>query len=57
MLFRSKVYYEGLVKNVSYFLDRLDDTEGAIDEAMIGKYDHTSAVEVVNVKNIIEHVR
>lgn len=40
-----KVYYEGLQKNAQYFHDHKDDINGAIDVAMLGKYNHTDAHE------------
>lgn len=40
-----KVYYEGLQKNARYFKDHIDDINSAIDNAMLGKYNHTDSHE------------
>lgn len=49
-----KVYYEGLMKNVDYLKDNMDDLEKAIEVAMIGKYDHTNQYERRLVTTILE---
>lgn len=40
-----KVYYEGLEKNAQFFKDNMENIDGAIDKAMIGKYNHTDKHE------------
>jgi hypothetical protein len=47
-----KVYREGLIKNVQYFKDSIDDIDGALDKAMIGKFNHTDPHELELVKHI-----
>jgi len=49
-----KVYYEGLVNNMSYFSDNADDIDGALDKALIGKYNHTSHDECELVKKVLD---
>lgn len=44
-----KVYYEGLKKNARYFTERQDDIDRALDQAMIGKYNHTDPDETREV--------
>jgi len=48
-----KIYYEGLVDNIKYFQDHTDDLEGALDRAMIGKYNHTSTDEYRTVQQLL----
>lgn len=48
-----KVYYEGLVKNAAYFKSHLDNIDEALDDALLGKYDHTDSEEVNLVKTIM----
>lgn len=48
-----KIYLEGLKKNADYFAGQVD-LNGAIDGAMMGKYDHTSHQETALVKTIVE---
>jgi hypothetical protein len=48
-----KLYYEGLSKNTSYFKQNIHDINGAIDRAMIGKYNHTSDEEYRQVNSIL----
>jgi len=40
-----KVYYEGLQKNAEFFRDNIDNLDGALDKASIGKYNHTDPEE------------
>lgn len=40
-----KVYYEGLVKNVDFLRTYSGDMNQALDDAMIGSYDHTNQEE------------
>ncbi len=40
-----KVYYEGLAKNAQYLHSNIDNIQQAIDNMMIGKYDHTDPRE------------
>lgn len=40
-----KVYWEGFVENAHYFKDRLNDIDGALNRALVGKYDHTNDEE------------
>jgi hypothetical protein len=49
-----KVYYEGLKKNADYITENADNIEQAIDNAMIGKYNHTDPAELGNILAIIE---
>lgn len=48
-----KIYYEGLEKNAQFFMDNIDDIDGALDIAMIGKYDHTDPEERKKVKDML----
>lgn len=48
-----KVYYEGLVKNASYFLKHVDDLEGALDRASHGKYNHTDDQETAHIEQLL----
>lgn len=45
MYTKLKVYYEGLMKNIQYLRDRSDDINAALDEAFLGKHDHTDPDE------------
>jgi hypothetical protein len=47
-----KVYYEGLRKNADFIAEHANDMEAAIDEAMIGKYDHTNERERSDISAI-----
>jgi hypothetical protein len=44
-----KVYYEGLAKNAAFFEERRDDLPAALDDALIGKFNHVSQTESDNV--------
>jgi len=48
-----KVYYEGLVKNARFFADNIENLDGAFNDVMIGKYNHTDSDEVQQVKEMI----
>lgn len=48
-----KVYYEGLIKNARYFTERKDDIDTALDQAMIGKYNHTDPVETRELMEVL----
>ena len=48
-----KIYREGLIQNIKYFSDNIDDVTSALNRAMIGKYDHTNETERLTVKNEI----
>lgn len=52
-----KVYYEGLVKNAQYMLDNIDDLNAALDQAGIGKFDHTDNEETANVRHMVTRKR
>jgi hypothetical protein len=47
-----KIYLEGLKKNADYFAGQ-NDLNAALDDAMIGKYDHTSHQETELVKSTV----
>lgn len=47
-----KVYLEGLQKNFTYLMDNIDNLEQALDDAMIGKSDHTDPTELAQVKSL-----
>lgn len=51
-----KVYREGLIKNVEYFKKNQNNIKGALDQAMIGKYNHTDDHEkdlIMSIKSTI----
>ena len=48
-----KVYYEGLVKNLAYFRQNIDNVDEALDIAMLGKYDHTDQHERRHVRKLV----
>ncbi|MCL1839528.1 DUF1704 domain-containing protein [Candidatus Saccharibacteria bacterium] len=48
-----QIYYEGLVDNMKYFSGHADDLEGALDRAMIGKYNHTSNDEYHTIEKLL----
>jgi hypothetical protein len=48
-----KIYYEGLAKNAAYFTERRDDLGGALDQALLGKYNHVDAVGAGRVHEIV----
>jgi hypothetical protein len=50
---KSKIYYEGLVKNAEYFKNNINDLDRAFKDIFIGKYNHTSEAEKVLVLSAI----
>lgn len=52
-----KVYYEGLVKNAQYFTRHADVLPTALDQALLGKYDHVSSEEAQNVVQLVAQKR
>lgn len=52
-----KVYYEGLEKNARFFKDNIDDIDGAIDRAMLGKYNHTDEHEHELIMSSLESIQ
>ncbi len=48
-----KVYYEGLVKNARFILDKIDNLDNAFEVAMLGKFDHTDHDETRLVLTIL----
>jgi len=49
-----KVYYEGLRKNAEYFTENAHRLNEALDDAMIGKHDHTDSAERENIHRVLE---
>ena len=51
-----KVYREGLIKNIEYFKRNQNDIQESLDQAMIGKYNHTDGHEkkiIMGIKDAI----
>lgn len=48
-----KIYYEGLHKNAIYFSQHTAELPRAMDEALLGKHDHTSPEEVATVHRLL----
>lgn len=48
-----KVYYEGFSKNAEYFSKHINDIDSALDEVMIGKFNHTDPIEKALVGKIV----
>lgn len=48
-----KIYFEGLRENALFFLQHSENLDQALDQALIGKMDHTSPEEMKAVRQLL----